>query len=122
MLEKILLYLGLRYIKVIVDNNSKSKIKVDTTALKEASNELSQIAVDMDNVGKRIVGLAGQMSETWDGKASDEFVARVLRQKVNVDKSIEILKEFSKYGRETASKFDEVDNLSHTHGGGGRSL
>lgn len=122
MLEKILLYLGLRYIKVIVDNNSKSKIEVDTTALREAANELSQIVAEMNNVGKRIEGLAGQMSEKWDGKASDEFVARVLRQKDNVDKSIKILNDFAKYGRDTASEFDEADNRSRTHGGGGHSF
>lgn len=89
-----------------------SKINVDIQGLRENAMILDGTVSEMEAVYNRLTALIAQLEATWDGAASEAYVNRLRKDAKKVMEAVSITKEFAKYGRKTAEKFEAIDRAN----------
>lgn len=89
-----------------------SKIKVDIQGLRENASTLDGAVSEMDALYSRLNSLIAQLEATWDGAASEAYVDRLRKDARKVKDAAAITKEFARYGRKTAEKFEAIDRAN----------
>lgn len=89
-----------------------AKIKIDTEALKQNETSLENKISELQEIIARLDNLIERINDSWEGGASELFIAKIRAQAAKTKKMIDLLTEYKKYVTETISKFSTIDNDS----------
>ena len=89
-----------------------AKINVDIQGLRDNAATLDGAVSEMEVIYNRLNSLIAQLEATWDGAASEAYINRLRRDANKVMDAASITKEFAKYGRRTAEKFEAIDRAN----------
>lgn len=89
-----------------------AKIKIDTEALKQNETSLENKISELQEIIARLDNLIERINDSWEGGASELFIAKIRAQATKTKKMIDLLTEYKKYVTETISKFSTIDNDS----------
>lgn len=89
-----------------------AKIRIDTAALDCGAKALDIRISDYRNCLSQLDGIISQITDTWEGQASQAYIAKMLVERQNFEKIIEILQEFINYANRANYDFGNLDDAS----------
>lgn len=89
-----------------------AKIKINEEALRANSIALSKKIEELQNLNSRLESLIAAIGDSWDGKASEAYVAQMLGYATKAKEMTAVLTEYKKYVDSAVNKFSAVDAKS----------
>lgn len=89
-----------------------SRINLDIDELDLSSASIQQKINELESLNARFEVLIAQIKNSWEGKASEAYLAMILSYYNKAQGMIEILEEFKKYVDSAINKFSELDSRS----------
>ncbi len=86
-----------------------SKIKVNPGALKENANALLKQINNIEQEQEKLIRLIAEISESWEGAASEALVNKIRKEIDSSKKVIKILQEYHTYIKTAIDKFENSD-------------
>lgn len=86
-----------------------ARIKIDLDALMGNSSSLEQRTADMQALIARLEGLLERINNSWDGSASEAYIAMMRGYSLKAKKMNELIETYKGYVDSTTSKFSAVD-------------
>ena len=89
-------------------------IKVDTDALVKCAQTFESEISDLKNLKENLSGIVSRISASWEGSASEEYVARLLNHIQKIVSVIAILEKYLEFIKEAGTTFANTDNDSYS--------
>ena len=86
-----------------------AKIKIDTDALKSNAASLEGRIAELQSLNTRMETLIARIRATWEGKASDAYIAKITAEANKAKQMVAVLEEYKKYVESAVSKFSAID-------------
>lgn len=88
-----------------------SEITVNAENLRGADRTLNDTITDLGELYNSINRMAGELRDTWDGAACEEYISRLIRHNEDLKAVIQLLEEFRNYAAGSAELFETLDQL-----------
>ena len=87
-----------------------AKIKIDENALRANAIALNTRISDLQALNNRLDALIIRIGDSWDGSASEAYIARITEQAAKAKQMVKILQEYKNYVETTVQKFTDLDS------------
>lgn len=88
-----------------------ARLKVDINAMNSASKTLENVSRELGEVIHEYDAIVSELSNSWDGAASEEFIRRLktqIRELKTAKSSLEGIKEYSSDVADTMKRIDKI--------------
>lgn len=88
-----------------------SEITVNAENLRGADRTLNETIANLEGLYNSINRMSGELRDTWDGAACEEYISRLIRHNEDLKTVICLLEEFRNYAAGSAEIFETLDQL-----------
>lgn len=86
-------------------------LRADIDKLRQAETLLKQVSPELEEIRTLVNEIAGELDQTWDGAASQYFIAKLRSHAKPLKNAETAVDEFGKYAKETADTMQEIDDF-----------
>lgn len=86
-----------------------AKIRIDENSLRQNSHALNTRISDLQNLNSRLEELINRIDGSWEGQASESYIATMRKYSEQAKKMINVLNEYKKYIDTAINNFSNVD-------------
>lgn len=84
-------------------------IKANVAALRQNANTIQKDISELNRLNAALNQLLANIESTWDGKASEQYIASMVKHKKKAEQMINVLQEFMNYIEKAARKLETMD-------------
>lgn len=84
-------------------------IKVNPEGLRQNLGEIDTCIRELEGLNARLDALLGSIGSSWDGEASEQYIASMTRHKAKAAEMAGVLGELRRYMQQAADRFEQVD-------------
>ena len=84
-------------------------IKADVAALRANAKTINKDISELNRLNAELEHLLANIESTWEGKASEKYIAQMRKHKDKADKMVNVLFEFKGYIEKAATKLETMD-------------
>ena len=86
-----------------------AEIRVNTDGLMSNKQAIEQRIIELEALNTKLAGLIERINDSWEGAASEQYIAKMRTYKMKAENMVEVLSEFKKYIEEAIAKFEHQD-------------
>lgn len=86
-----------------------ARIKINPDGLKQNRDAISQKITELQAFNSRLDALLSNIGDSWDGDASQQYIATMTYQKTKAQEMVSVLQELRNYMDQASAKFEQQD-------------
>lgn len=86
-----------------------ARIKINIDGLQQNRNAIDQKINELQALNARLDSLLSSIESTWDGAASQQYIASMTQKKAKAKEMVAVLQELRNYMSQASERFEQQD-------------